>query len=974
MADSSLNNLNYGRSGLTNYDLDNREWVVSRLPSTDSLQQVSEWQLSIPPAIAALPTTASRNATSSRKSAKRLAHDHPQLVAAATQLPDLNIVSEAITSAAAIYDPHVGDLLSFGTVYLKKFVRPKRIAAVPTGPSGSILRLIPLGQQRQGWEGDKSVWLNSPSFRIVDSGYWNEQAAPIQQVCFARTESGNSFLAVRLPSKSVLFRPIYHRGRRAAKPSPHYTLPPSLLSARPILELSLEQTGGTPHADLAFNPEYQFQFGVVDQRYQWSLWQIERRAKKEEYSVSCMVSGTMSPETSNVDDGDGWARIFWAGDSNTLIVCNRRQLCVVGLTGAASFELLQAPPIIPQRSTDWILDIRRHPYHQNRFFVLTSTRLFLIAVTSSSAALDSTVGHAGASILSSRRHYRGDEDLTLRMDVQETEATIYLFITSRLNKVTQVYQFQDRPSAVASIAVSTDPAVLNFQLPDPAKVMQIHLQPLEYGTKVVPQHRQSNATAQAYLQRSVPFHQLTLVLTDLSVHQTVVMSSEFDPVPEPLVWRRIVVAKHSLDATSDVDDFKDFVEPNGPDWDADPELKLKAQIPRLLSVHDGTSQYPTADQTIIYKALLDHHEDVKEDVSLEAVTDQLRDLMTGVSLDSSSSYLMEQLDAVAVTDVDEASLKLDRLITENSSQNTNRLEPIAASHILCLPRTKQIGVADLYDNILQDWIAPLPAETSIAVRQAKERLARRVAAEVTLASVHLSPTEEEREPSTSAPADSVSLPILPSKPADVLPSTLPTPPQSSVPPSSPLFPELRLLPSIDPLSRLRKYLTIDENAPMTPNVLAPSVSDLLSHWQPGADPSSYDWEATERALQPEAADEESQELLERERKRKEKREKRQRRENELLRAKTHTSGLPMYSQPAFPRSSPGPTFGGMAASSQVPIPASSQLSSQVHSHGGFAGGFGGMTSMLPQSQVEPGKFGGRPDKKKKKGKSRVSGF
>lgn len=337
------------------------------------------------------------------------------------------------------------------------------------------------------------------------------------------------------------------------------------------------------------------------------------------------------------------------------------------------------------------------------------------------------------------------------------------------------------------------------------------------------------------------------------------------------------------------------------------------------------------------------------------------------------SFSMEQLDAVAVTDVDEASSRLDQLIADDDAQNTYKLQPIAPPHVLSLSEAKQVGIADLYDTILQDWIAPLPAEVPVALRQTKERLARRVAVEVTLASVHLGPRLEE-ESSLAVPVDPLSLPILPSKPSDSLPSTLPTPPQSSVPPSSPLIPEFRPPSMTDPLSRLRKYLTIGESTPMTPSVLPPSVSELLSHWQPGSDPSSYDWEATERALRPEAVDEESQELLGRERRRKEKREKRQKRENELLLARSHTSSQPMYSQPAFPRSSPGPTFGGMAASSQVPGPISSQMSSQVQGYGSPFVGFGGGNSMLPQSQVEPGRFGGRPDKKKKKAKSRVSGF
>lgn len=638
MADTSLHDLNYGRPGLTTYDPDDREWNTSRHPTSNVLRQVAEWQLAIPAAISSLTAETIKHATSTRKDVKRLTQNHKHLVPAARQLSELNTVSEAIVSAASTYDPQVGNLLSYGTVYLKKFVRPKQIAALPTGPSGSILRLVPLAQQRQGWKGDKSVWLNGPSFRIVDSGYWNEDAAPIQQVCFAQTESSNSFLAVRLPSKTVLFRPSYHRGRSAAEPSRHYDLPPSLLSARPVLYLDLEQTGGAPHANIAFNPDYQFQFGIIDQSYRWSLWQIERRAKKEEYSVTRMVAGDVQAEDDKTDDGDGWARILWAGDSNTLIVCNRRHLNVISLKGEAC-EYLEAPPIIPKHSTDWILDIKRHPQHKTRFFVLTSTRLFLIAVTTADAAIDTTAGHAGAIVAFSRRHYRGDEDITLRMDVQALEAATCLFMTSCLNKVVQVYQFHNEPSSSAEFITTTDPVALILDLPNTTNVSQMQLKLLEYGTKVVPEYRPKNASAQSYLQEAVPFYQLTVMLADMSVFQTVLLASQYDLEPEPLVWRKNVVAKHSLDARTEIDEMDDFVEPNGPDWDADPELKLRGQTLRLLPYQDRLAVRATANHTALYDALVAFDDHAGTSVSLEVLTDQLRGMMRGMSDDTQSGYM-----------------------------------------------------------------------------------------------------------------------------------------------------------------------------------------------------------------------------------------------------------------------------------------------------------------------------------------------
>jgi RNA polymerase I-specific transcription initiation factor RRN6 len=418
MADSSLTSVNYGRPGLTTYDLDGREWTFSRRSSRKELKQVAEWQCASPTPTNLLSTNPSANATTSRRDAKRLTHDYPQLAPSTRQLPELNTVSEAVTSAATTYDPLLGDLLSFGTIFLDRGGRPKRIAALPAGPSGNVLRLAVLGQQRHGWGNEKSVWLSGPSIKDSDSGYWNEDAVPIQQVCFAQAEGSNSFLAVRLPGRTVLFRPLYHRGRRAAKLSPYYDLPPSVISAHSILSLAHDETGGAPHADVTFNPDYQFQFGIIDQRYMWSIWQIERRAKRDEYSVTCLVRGNLIPEdTASPDDGDGWAKILWVGDHNTVLVCNRRHASLLSIEGE-TFRYLPMPPLVPQRSTDWILDVKSHPRFRNHFFVLTTTSLFVVAVTTSSASIDNTADQAGATILFSRRHYRGDEDLTLRLSVQ----------------------------------------------------------------------------------------------------------------------------------------------------------------------------------------------------------------------------------------------------------------------------------------------------------------------------------------------------------------------------------------------------------------------------------------------------------------------------------------------------------------------------------------------------------------------------
>ena len=335
---------------------------------------------------------------------------------------------------------------------------------------------------------------------------------------------------------------------------------------------------------------------------------------------------------------------------------------------------------------------------------------------------------------------------------------------------------------------------------------------------------------------------------------------------------------------------------------------------------------------------------------------------------------------IDVPDVDEASSQLQTL-SSKGHQNNAAIEPIASARVLDLSEDEMPTIADLYDTILQNWVAPLPSDVPIRVRQHKERLARRMAAEVILATSRIRPggmrelnTESIAEPSQD---NGILLPILPSKPGDNIHSdgtqwpslqALPTPPHSSLPSSSmipsspPLSPANPPAPA-DPIARLGKHLQIRDTS-ATPTIIPTNVNQLLAHWQPGTDPHTYDWDATERLLQPEDIDESSNEQREKARRRRERRQKRQQREDELARAKS-------TSQPVvFPRSSLGPMLGGMASSSQMGTQVHSQIPVPNNDPRGL-GGIGGLGA--PQSQVEPGRFGGRLDKKKKK-KGRVSGF
>ncbi|KAH7069112.1 RNA polymerase I-specific transcription-initiation factor-domain-containing protein [Paraphoma chrysanthemicola] len=1008
MAERNLNHLNYGHAGEAAFNLDSQEWTFGRIFTTPNLTPIAvkegtqKASTEVVPASIQFPGSAlSTRLTDAKDNAKALLHQHPQLVPASDLLVEPSVTSAAILATASTYDPLVGNLFSAGSVTLEQVGRsgtwenPRRVAATVTGEAGNVLRLTMLYKQNLGWDVDKSVRIAGFTFKDADHGYWNEDAAPIQQVCFAESVDRSNLLAVRLPNRTVIFRPVHSQHNRLPGYSSHYELPASILDARPILNLYLDQSGGAPHADVAFNPDFQFQFAVVDQSHTWSIWDIENTRKSDVYTMTCLAQGPIvSQESEEFTGEDGWGRIFWVGDVNTIMVCNRRHLNVFGLQ-AGSYETLPCAPIISPRSSDWILDAKRHPASRSQFLVLTSTFLFLLAVTTSADALDRNVQNTGTRIVTSWRHYRGAEDFTLSMSVQMLDETnLCLLLYSRLNNMVQMYTFVDNHYDDAPVS-SSSPTLIGSFLDGIGHVISMAMDHLPFTGD-------TNSTAlgvgRLYFMQGRQFYKLFTMRADLSVHEHIVnvpaASKNGGNQPtgsvKDLGWSTTYRPRRYENAIQeDVLDIEEFEALEGPI----PKLPYQAAAWRDIRDHSGN--HSTLDFQLLYGAMIRRAGSDDPNVDVPTLASQLKErilgsagveqLPLGTLMDSAST----QID---VSDIDEASTMLADLFTFETS--STRVRRIASTRLLQLGEVEEDAtLASLYDTILQTWIASLPSDMPLRVRQRKERLARRIAAEVALASARILQQDVEPDSSDTPRGPSqdsgISMPILSSQPlassspnASHWPFSSPLP-SAAAPPSMHTLashslssqlssqPHMDSLPSpkarpapSDPIARLSKYLKFKDVA-VASAPIPPTVNQLLSHWQPGEDPSKYDWEAIERADRAENMEVPSQQQQEKERRRKERREKKQKREDELARSLPSSQPF-VFAKPGIPRSSPGPVLGGMNSSSQIP----SQGNPQVPLPGivlSSQGPFGA------QSQVEPGKFGGRPDKKKKKKREQVGG-
>jgi RNA polymerase I-specific transcription initiation factor RRN6 len=283
--------------------------------------------------------------------------------------------------------------------------------------------------------------------------------------------------------------------------------------------------------------------------------------------------------------------------------------------------------------------------------------------------------------------------------------------------------------------------------------------------------------------------------------------------------------------------------------------------------------------------------------------------------------------------------------------------------------------APTYDAIVSDWITPLHNKVPGRVRLAKQQLARRLAAELTLASHILRIEDIEEHPESQQDANptkesqSWDLPMhlassqvqtpFASQLKSQSQSVLPTPSPTGTPSVTTASSRATTLFSAE-ISNLSKFTTFTKS---TPSALPRSLSKLLSHWTPGTDPASYDWVATSRSISQRTREEDADsQLTEKQRARAHRKAeryiRRQRKEAEASQAQMLASSqMPELavsaSQPQMPsarkhaaasqgrQGPPPPAFGGMLSSSQ-------------HMGPGAA------------SQAVPGRFGGRPPVKKKR--------
>lgn len=423
-------------------------------------------------------------------------------------------------------------------------------------------------------------------------------------------------------------------------------------------------------------------------------------------------------------------------------------------------------------------------------------------------------------------------------------------------------------------------------------------------------------------------------------------------------------------------DLEDFIVPD--DWverDEDPagsRRRGRYEYPKK-TLTTQTKRY--RDWQDIYAHLIDESKNSTRDsrTQVDALLKQFQDHLNESTLPG--VHLLSEIlsSRLHITDIDYDSEYLESLIsTFNSHQHVAR--KLVRHPIFLYQSRAPPGLTSIYDTIVSNHLTPLSHDAPDRVRVNKERLARKVAADIFLASTALCPIL----PSSTEASIRDLVPRLPSsQPTNPYPSPAETISQPSSSASNTLAMSTA---EEDPIiTRLRTYARISpptSTLPIGAISTNRTLSSILRHLptSPVTNPTSYSWRATERLL---AAEHENETLLAADPQARRKAEKaklaQERREEARRRRFAEEAVRSQRVMPIVMSSQVGSVGGAREVqSSQV----------QARDDYGPAGSSQGQRQEPPMTQPEMGLFGARPNiatagfgsMKVTKGKKRAAGF
>ncbi|TLD39732.1 RNA polymerase I-specific transcription initiation factor RRN6-like protein [Venturia nashicola] len=943
MVDSTLRDQSYGHFGTPVYDIQSKRWIFGR-------SAINSWYYR-PLGDVKRTVAGTKDVGEVRKEAEGLdkasgralakeirlvVQGNPELQAAEDILNPLIRASEAVTAAVATYDPACGDILALGTAAISDGQNRHHktwLLAIPGGGCGEMLRLVRLETAIYGWdEHEARLMVPSPSEEI---GHWIGRGAPVQQICtpeMLSQEDAGRFFAVRLPGTTLLFRPRY---RATPVPPagvyPGCTIPPSRVDANFLLEVLPKDWQGQQHSDITFNPWNQQRLAIVDQAGDWAIFTLQQKHKSRQAyihklghrgSLEGFLEDSKTREDISSAQQDGWARILWVADKNTLLVCTRRRFQLFSLSAETTL-----PFPTPVSHGQWILDVRRCPSVPTWVFILTSSQvLWLEILPEIDRGTDITV--VTGKILLSAHHFRDSSDISLQMRIEHDLNVISILLWSPSSPLVTCLRFDRQQSITGSPSIIGSPTGLLLPIPGKDRSLPtaaISVRQLSHGAE--------DETAEQPI-----LHSLLLLTTDLALHHAFLGRSD---VSFHLHAPRIIISSrtHPKITPLAVDEDDDFIVPD--------ELSQKKRTPCVVEKPPshkikyrgddkaGNTNYVETNSRVdnqIVSSKISGKSKLENRQEIVDIANSLQNLILDedvLGLGEPAKTLLEQsLNHVPeVGDLSETTQVISDLLSLSRPGPVPDEPGVAVKKLQVPAWASPMGVASddlefgsLYNHIVDHQLAPLADEIPPRLRMGREKFARQIAAELMLSGSRVEVVDRSEEPQEQAETKQSlllyskgkgkltdSYPVSSQISEYMSSQNLPTPsPSASRAASTIMSGTTTSLPSAvsqSIISRLSRHVEFEP-----PSTWAKRPMALLAHWDIGQDPNTYSYTQKLGELEKQKQEESmTDKQRAKAREKAERRLKRQRREAEKAR------GALMSSQPMVMSSQAhrgGSQFGG----------------------------------------------------------------
>lgn len=973
MAGQRRLDLSYGHFTRISYDSRERSWNFSH--DSQHVTQVQGFRECIASSLPLRDEASFINEHSGKRREAQLrwlSKSHPEA------FPASAIIKEATESVRTptVITEHEGCLLTIAIAKDIKRVSGTRrptILAFASGAAGHILHLVRPRLQTRGWKDQNNgkLQLLDPSY--LEHAYWTSPLGPIRQVAFASdgdtSPKSGVWLAVRQDTVITIFEPVYGTlsPAVAATSTPPTNLPSSLLNPNPVLSLSVEGTPSQAHVDFSFNPLYSQQFAVIDERGRWQIWNIEKKHDKGSSRVLTPgIVGSLADDKKEQTElfVDGWHKIMWACDVDTIVVCSRRRLAVFNVRSTS--ERLASPDLFPEKSSDWILDAVRSPASRDQLFVLTGTRVYWVQI------IPAGNRDEAMRVIDSYRHFRDASDDSMRLTA--VNGRVSVLISSSKSPLVNVFSFHALSASLLSYQASqvlhTDEDTISFR--------SLWLLPCVYE----PDSRKSDSEV------DIGFYQLWALSPNLGVSTalyTIQTLGGQKPIAIQAPSKRTMHSRRKGPRIAEEDDGF-IVHEDSPPTAAVERTELGRHISYSAVIDDDAQR--TVNWSSIFKRAfaVDSPDAVKDSRNMLDIIEKVNDsIQMALEDDTLPMNTLANIAGLSTSsgELEEATVALRDFI---ASLNVDHEDPhqtmkLTLSHLTSCPGFKDlitinqhgVNLAKIHEQLVKYWITSIPENAPDLARLAKYKIIRQLGVELCLSSLGISlqnksssatnvpaapPDEEQELPQIETPYGTVTREGSPvmfsSQPhlalsQDIF-SSLRTPSRtpSLYSHATSAASELKEDPAI---SRLIQYAVSIRALPDA------GKSSLLSHWpaQPGVDPATYSYDAAQKK----AAAEDGNESEHRNRKEETRRKRRMARFLKEERTKTATL-----------RAETGP---GSMSQPMVVIPSRSQPGTQPEAYDH------GMSSQaaddLPMTQPDRGMFGSRAaPKRKKQKKVRKAGF